>query len=419
MKTQKIFYAQPVDFISPKTLINNVKKLKRLLEEIPVDIVAPYTNNEYNHNSFLTKSKSAQQLVNKDKSEISQCDLLVVDFSIESRQAIGIVFEMAYAQSIGKKILVYTGKSSSIGDRVWIHAVADYICETWSEVRTIIEKYFERLAASRSESTSTAYHAKDLINKFEKIYANLSDKEESKEIHELNLIAEGLVNIIYESYNNIAPIYNDIRDRELSKPDKQRWEELHKKVQETLKNSGESKPFLLDIGAGNGRDIRYAQKFLGYHAIGIDNSESFFNIIKIQEKQRKIADDSIFLCDMRELEFKDNVFHVVRYNASLSHMLVTGSGFMADKAIAESYRVLVPEGIIHIIVREGNGIKLIDTDEKLGPRIYQLFDENLLKLILERNHFQSLEISEYTEKRDKRDIKWLKAFAEKPFISID
>jgi nucleoside 2-deoxyribosyltransferase len=139
MSKLRLFYAQPVDFVAFPIVEENVKQLEILTKGLPIEIVAPYLD-ERDYKAEGTISREvAQRIVERDYEVLDTCDILLVDLSREDRQALGIVFEMARAESSGKVIIVYTG-GSAIDRRVWIVAVADYICRTWDEVKACLKK---------------------------------------------------------------------------------------------------------------------------------------------------------------------------------------------------------------------------------------------------------------------------------------
>ena len=116
---------------------------------------------------------------------------------------------------------------------------------------------------------------------------------------------------------------------------------------------------------------------------------------------------------MRDLPFDNNSFDVVRQNASLLHLPVVAKGYTADKAIEENHRVLKENGLLYIFVKKGNGIQYVDTNEGLGGRIFQFYDEILIKNLVERNSFKILEIINEQEDRNGTIIDWILVIAQK------
>ena len=114
-----------------------------------------------------------------------------------------------------------------------------------------------------------------------------------------------------------------------------------------------------------------------------------------------------------DIPFKNETFDVVRHCASLVHFPITEKGKMLDRAISESHRVLKNKGITHIIVKEGDGLDYIDTNEGLGGRIFQLHTEQSIRTVLERNKFEIVELTHMEEKRPKSTVKWITVIAQK------
>ena len=140
MSITRVFFAQPVDSVPPSKIKANVERFQGLTKGMSVEIVAPYLEEEFIHSHIPLDRGLARQLIEKDYAAIDTCDVIFVDLSREDRQAVGMVFEMAYAWSKGKVVIVYTG-GSSISHRVWVVAVADCICQSWAEVKDCIKKY--------------------------------------------------------------------------------------------------------------------------------------------------------------------------------------------------------------------------------------------------------------------------------------
>src|SRR5437016_5420170 len=107
----RVFYAQPVDDTPEEQIKNGVERFANLLVGLPVEILTPYLEEERNNQSATITRALAQVIVSKDYEAVDACDLLVVDLSQHDRQAVGMIFEMAYARQQGKCILVYTAGS--------------------------------------------------------------------------------------------------------------------------------------------------------------------------------------------------------------------------------------------------------------------------------------------------------------------
>jgi len=235
----------------------------------------------------------------------------------------------------------------------------------------------------------------------------------------VNFIIDRISLIVKESYDQIAYKYTQVRSDFPSKMDREFIEKLIFQARELVRDGilGDHSQVLhlLDVGTGSGRDLRYFKKhYSDVRAIGIDISSVFIKILHQLAEEGEIENSSYYELDMRNLnKFENATFDIVRHNASLLHLPVTDLGLGADEAIAESYRVLKPYGIVYIWAKAGQGLKIIDTNEGLGERIFQLFTEELLSNILKRNGFQILSIETREEIRSSNPFDMIAAFAQK------
>jgi len=138
----RIFFAQPIDFVPRKAIYYNYQELCGLLQELNVEVVAPYLEDEKLVDFEHLDKKSANFIINEDYAIIDTCDILIVDLSQKNHQPIGMVFEMAYAHEREKLIIIYSGESI-VAKRIWVIAISDNICQTWEEVKNAIEKYIQ------------------------------------------------------------------------------------------------------------------------------------------------------------------------------------------------------------------------------------------------------------------------------------
>ena len=99
--------------------------------------VAPYMGEDYDHNNGEVDREKAKKIVKKDCLALDNSDLLLVDLSREDRQAVGMIFEMAYFWYKKKPTIVYVG-DSSLAKRIWIIASTDHICTQWVDVREVL-----------------------------------------------------------------------------------------------------------------------------------------------------------------------------------------------------------------------------------------------------------------------------------------
>lgn len=259
-----------------------------------------------------------------------------------------------------------------------------------------------------------------VIKEFNDIKAKLKfeNQNQRKIFQELNLLGEKLINNNCKVYNQFASQYSAKR-KVVSAFEKQQWDKLEKIFFEgkNTKKQAQQK-ILLDAGTGNGRDLLYAKK-LGYRVFGIDYSEKFYKMLLNLEEEGKIERGSCRLGDLRNLPWEENTFDIVRQNATILHFPIIDVGYGADKVIAESYRVLKEGGVLYVSVKEGDGLVSVDTGEGLGMRVYQLFSQNILQILLERNGFRILSIENIDEARDDNIIKWIVVIAVKGEVDVN
>lgn len=165
---------------------------------------------------------------------------------------------------------------------------------------------------------------------------------------------------------------------------------------------------ILDVGSGSGRDLLFGQH-LGFKMVGCDKCEEFVN----HYNQVQTNGPSYVYGDACQLPFEKEKFDVVRQSASLVHIPIIGKGYGTDLAIHESYRVLKTGGLLYVLVKEGKGINVIDTNEGLGKRIFQYYEDKDIRQMLSRNNFKVLDVREIEEMRHGVLIKWLACIAVK------
>ena len=231
-------------------------------------------------------------------------------------------------------------------------------------------------------------------------------------LQELNMLAQKMQRYTKEQYDENGNLYQLLVRPDMDRIDSELWQALFNSAKEHLhKNANELS--LLDIGTGDGRAIEYLSS-LGVQVIGIDNSLGFIEILKEKESTGIIPPDSYIFSDMCSLDVKSEQFDIVRMNASLLHLPLITKGFTVDLALQEAYRSLKPGGILYILVKHGTGLVLVDTNEGLGRRVYQLYDHKELEEVLIRNGFLLLESIDKYEHRGSNTIRWIAQIVQKP-----
>ena len=228
---------------------------------------------------------------------------------------------------------------------------------------------------------------------------------------EMNMLANKLVMITKSTYDNMCAKYKELRQENLHKMDQNMWNNLERYISMYIAKPAE-KVNMLDVATGSGRDILYAYS-RGYNIIGVDNSEGFIDILRKLHEEERIPDGSFANNDMRSLQFPDSSFDVVRHNASLLHLPIIASGYMADQAISEARRVLVDGGLLYVFVKKGDTLQFVDTGEGLGGRVFQFYSHDTINSLLQRHMFTILYTSDEIEERPSGNVEWISVIAQK------
>lgn len=159
-------------------------------------------------------------------------------------------------------------------------------------------------------------------------------------LSDLNKMAEETI----KRYDEIAEEYN--RD----------WRGKHDKIQ--LKHLRKFEEMIglppkkiLDAGCGTGKDCIYFASH-GYNVYGVDLSQGMLEKAIKKSKSRSLK-INLLIGNMQSLNFPNNYFDGVWNMAAIVHL----SPKEKQKAIREFYRVLRPEGILHIWVQNFLSVK--------------------------------------------------------------
>lgn len=246
---------------------------------------------------------------------------------------------------------------------------------------------------------------KDLQNK---IFKNINT---AQDISKANELAETLIDITKNTYNVTSEKYAEVRKFEVLGFNKIIWNKLLSYINQYISEDYKNLK-LLDVGTGHGRDLKYALD-LGFNSIGVDNADAFITGLEKLARENIIPNDSFIKADMRNLPFEDNSFDIVRQQASLLHLPIVAEGYTVDKAIEENYRVLKENGLLYVLVKKGDGIQYVDTNEGLGGRIFQFHNENTIRNVVERNDFKIIDITNEIEDREGKIVEWIMIIAKK------
>lgn len=170
-------------------------------------------------------------------------------------------------------------------------------------------------------------------------------------------------------------------------------------------------PFLdthrvLDLGCGHGRDCWYLEEH-GFRPVGIDLSE------KMLEVARKRCSRSMFLnMDMRDIDRIPWMFDGVWSSASFYHIQKKE----AYGLILKMQRVLKPDGILYIGVKQGEGEKILGRSEIGVSKFYSLYNEREIVELVSKAGFEVFEVAVrgWLDKKRTEDI-WINVFARNKF----
>jgi len=146
--------------------------------------------------------------------------------------------------------------------------------------------------------------------------------------------------------------------------------------------------------------------------VALEIAEGFVTVLRGLEADGVLGEGAVVAADMRDLSaIPSGSFHCVRNHASLHHLPVVPGGLGADSAVREARRVLAPGGVFYVFVKAGEGIDMIDTNEGLGGRFYQLFTHDTLGALLGRHGFSVTRTGDLVEVRPSGEVDWIYAFA--------
>ena len=183
-----------------------------------------------------------------------------------------------------------------------------------------------------------------------------------------------------ETYNQIAKIYADYTFNRLFQY------HLNEFISLIPKDAK-----ILDIGCGSGRDVQY---FLDYNLnpTGIDISHEMIN-----EAKTRVPNGDFKKMDMRNLKFKENTFDALWACASLLHI----SRKELPKVLQNLNKIIKPNGILFIALKEGEGSKIIREQKyKDLPRLFVYYNKSEIEKLINENGFSIIksEIEKGTEK---------------------
>lgn len=148
---------------------------------------------------------------------------------------------------------------------------------------------------------------------------------------------------------------------------------------------------VLDAGCAAGRDSNLFQR-KGFAVTGIDISAGLLGIAK-REFPKITFVEGTFLA----LPFEDKTFDGVWVHQSLLHLETSED---VDKALAEFYRVLKPQGVLLILVKAQTGqnkTAVVADDFSAHDRFFQYFTQKEIEEKLKQTGLALIRIEHYKE----------------------
>lgn len=165
---------------------------------------------------------------------------------------------------------------------------------------------------------------------------------------------------------------------------------------------------VLDAGCAAGRDCRFL-KDRGLVPIGIDLSEPLIKIAR-----NKHPDIEFRQGDILNLPFEDESFDGIWAHASLVHFETTED---VVKALKEFNRILKPNGIIHVFVKQQSGkekTSVISDILSRHDRFFQWFTKHEVQQLLDKTGFAIIDLQDdYEDPAGRDEVRWVVALAKK------
>lgn len=246
--------------------------------------------------------------------------------------------------------------------------------------------------------------------------AQVHGQDRSDEVA-LRSAIDKLVNATIDSYEQMAVRYTALHGDKPSIADRRHLKVLLNEVRRRVR-LGQVKVTgrrwrLLDVGAGPGRDLTFLVSTTDdLDAVAVEMCPTFLKMLRGAENRGRVLSPPYEL-DMRRLTgIPAASYACVRHHATLHHLPLLWRGMGADEAVAESYRVVQPGGILYTLVKRGNGMRIVDTNEGLGSRLFQLYTPEMINELLIRNGFRVIRLDLCWEWQ--RNVDWLRVLAERP-----
>jgi ubiquinone/menaquinone biosynthesis C-methylase UbiE len=147
-----------------------------------------------------------------------------------------------------------------------------------------------------------------------------------------------------------------------------------------LHNSGTTRPFILDLGCGAGRDTAWLEDHSA-HVFGADLSRGMLN------EARERVRGPLCQLDMRFLPYQTQMFDAVWCQAALLHI----PKVLVPVVLDEVTRVLKPGGLLHVSVQQGDHEGIETRAHEPEERYYAHYHIDEFKGLIKTARFSILE----------------------------
>lgn len=156
---------------------------------------------------------------------------------------------------------------------------------------------------------------------------------------------------------------------------------------------------ILDIGCGPGRDAKYFSE----HNLEVTGIDLTSNFVKMASKN--VPNAKFIQMDMRNLNFPENTFDGIWACASFLHVPKED----AKNTLLGFRKILKPDKLIYLSVKQGNEEKFVEKDEYKGrTKFFAFYTQDEFKNLVESCNFKILKVL-----IDKKKDTWINVFATK------
>lgn len=195
-------------------------------------------------------------------------------------------------------------------------------------------------------------------------------------------------------YTNTIKVYDKLGERYLKDTSQIPPQMRREFIKEMRKGA-----YILDAGCGGGRDTKVFAN-AGLKAAGIDLSKVLISIAKKQVPQAKFK-----VMDLLKLNFPPNTFDGIWAQASLLHLKRND----VKKVLKSFYKILKPQGLMHVRVKLGKGEGLDKqniTGIESGERFFTYFSKKEVEKFLKDTGFK-IGYSRIHPDELGRKVKWI------------